>query len=38
MSVNVMHVNAAPLSFSHALHTSSSTDPSITQENSIDGP
>ena len=38
MSMNVKHVNAVLLSFSQALHTSSSTDPSITQENSIDGP
>ena len=38
MSMNVMHVNAALLSFSYTLHTSSSTDPSITKENSIDGP
>jgi len=37
MSMNVIHVNAALLSFSHALHTSSSTNPTITRENSIDG-
>jgi len=36
--MNMMNVNAAPLSFSHALHASSSSDPSITQDNSIDGP
>ena len=38
MSMNAKHVNAGLLSFSQALYTSSSTDPSITQENSIDGP
>jgi len=37
MSMNVMHVNATLLSFSHALCTSSSTNPTITRGNSIDG-
>jgi len=35
--MNMMHVNVAPLSFSHALHTSSSTIPTIARENSVDG-
>jgi len=30
MSMNMMHVNAVPLSFSHALYTSSLTNPTIT--------
>jgi len=35
--MNMMHVNAAPFSFSHALHTSSSTIPTIIRENRVDG-
>jgi len=35
--MNVIHVNVALLSPSHALHTSSSANPTITQDNSIDG-
>jgi len=35
--MNKMHVNAALLSFSHALHTSSSTIPTMARENSVDG-
>jgi len=34
--MNVKHANAALLSFSHALHTPSSTIPTITRENSVD--
>ena len=37
ISIDVIHVNVALLSSNHALHTSSSTSPIITQENSIDG-
>ena len=35
--IDVIHVNVALLSSNHALHTSSSTNPTITRENSIDG-
>ena len=35
--IDVIHVNTALLSFSHALNTLSSTNPTITRENSTDG-
>jgi len=37
ISIDVIHVNIAPLSSNHSLHTSSSTSPVITRENSFDG-
>jgi len=37
ISIDVIHVNVALLSSNQALHTSSSTSPIITRENSIDG-
>ena len=37
ISTDVIHVNVALLPSNHALHTSSSTNPIITRENSIDG-
>ena len=37
ISIDVIHVNVALLSYNHALHTSSSTSPIITHENGIDG-
>jgi len=38
VSIDVSHVSIALLSSNHALRTSSSTIPTITQENNIDGP
>jgi len=37
MSMDVIHVNVTLLSSSHALRISSSTNPTITQEDNIDG-
>ena len=37
ISIDVIHINVALLSCNHALHTSSSTNPTMTRENSIDG-
>jgi len=37
MSMEVIHVNTALLSSSHTLHTSGSTYPIATRENSIEG-
>ena len=37
ISIDVIHLNVALLPSNHALHTSSSTSPIITREDSIDG-
>ena len=37
ISIDMIHTNIALLSSNHTLHTSSSTSPIITRENSIDG-
>jgi len=37
ISMDVIHVNATLLSSSHALHTSGSTNPITTRENSTEG-